>query len=89
MTSTRTRSIFIDKKTGSVKALHSNLVDKLIPHLGIANVERVSSIEYDNGLQTWKALIGFDGKEFFSDIREEVLELEAQYINDLIRRGKI
>lgn len=89
MTFTKVRSIFIDKKTGSIKALHSNLVDRLIPKLGIATVERASTVEYDNQLQTWKAVIAFDGKEFFSDIRDEVLELEAKYINNLIREGKI
>jgi len=82
------KSIFINS-SGTIKALHSNLVDKLKSKAGNATVERASTIEFDNNLQTWVATINYDGKQFFSDIRSEVLEMEEKYINDLIRRGVI
>lgn len=81
------KSIFITP--GGIKGIHNPLMDKLIPKMGKATVERASTVEFDNDKQTWKAVIKYDGKEFYSDVREEVLEMEEKYINEAIRRGLI
>jgi hypothetical protein len=69
---------------GKVKGLHCDVLDKLRLKLGTSTVERASSVEFDNEKQQWVATIFENGKTFYADSREEVLNLEKEEINRLI-----
>ena len=81
-------NIFINKD-GTVKGLHCAILDKVRNNIGNSKVERASTIEFDHTRQEWEAHIFFNNKKFYAKDREEVLSLEREEIDSLIKQGCI